>query len=120
MMKFSPETRTVHIDAKRPFLEIRDGAEVQRWEYDVVSLRLTFEKFERKHGIITDDRIAPPTEAMLEDIAAHLRELGLNGCSSDTAFRMYRLVVAQFLDVVDELSDVCREILRTEPGDAAT
>lgn len=84
------------VNNDRPALEIVRGLETTRWEYDVIMLQLEFERLETLHGLHVDKKLKPPTYEFLCDVAAMLVVHGLDGCSVDTAMRVYSLVKVQW------------------------
>ena len=86
----------IKIDATRPALEVTRDGESQRWEYDLVTVKLECERLEEAHGLRKDAHTKPPTTPMLIDLAAFLEGQGLTGCTPTVALQLYQLVKVQF------------------------
>lgn len=104
--------QNIQLNMDRPAFELIRNGQVERWEYDIVSLKLYFEQLEEKHRLIKDDKILPPTEKFLAELASELDRRGLTGCNSDIAHRVYRVVKAQFetmsVDLLKQIQSVIK------------
>lgn len=102
------------LDTGRRSFEIRkpDGS-TYRWEYDIVSVKLEIESFEKKHGIRTNksDEVGATTEAFLKDLAAFLEDKGIGDCTTDAAFYVYSIVNTQFIAMQAHLQSQVDQIL---------
>ena len=102
------------INADRYALDIVRNGQSEPWEYDVLTLKLEAERLETLYKLKEEKRVNPPTAEFLIDFAAFLVLQGLNGCSIDTAFRVYSLVTVQFSQLSQDIAKQVIELATTK------
>lgn len=95
---------TLTINTDRYALDLVRSGQVTKWEYDVLTLKLEIERLETLHNLKGEKRTLPPTVEFLIDFAAFLVVQGLEGCSIDTAYRVYSLVTVQFSQIAKDVA----------------
>lgn len=104
---------TLHTGLGR-FLYKYKGEE-KEWQYDVVTLKLTFEELERLHGlrIPKTDEVKPPTSEFLQALAEVLStQFGLPAATPTIAFKIYNVVNVQFCKIVVDIDNQVNAILQ--------
>ncbi|XZE18815.1 hypothetical protein SH449x_004120 [Pirellulaceae bacterium SH449] len=101
-------------NGKRAF-EVQTSKGVFRWEYDILTVKLTAEDLETKYGLrkLGDDKVVSPTPDFLQSFAASLHELGLHNCTVDAAFAVYEIVNTQFVQLSASVNSQINSILAT-------
>ncbi|MFN7841410.1 MAG: hypothetical protein ACK5YR_19035 [Pirellula sp.] len=101
-------------NGKRAF-QVQTSEGVFRWEYDVLTIKLTAEELEAKFGLrkLGEDKVVSPTPAFLQAFAFRLHEFGLTDCTVDAAFAVYEIVNTQFIQLSSAVSSQINSILAT-------
>lgn len=97
--------------ANRQVLTLDRGGALERWEYDVIAIKLLCEQLDRRHAIIYANGVAALTEDYMTELASGLRERGLRDCTLDVALQVYHLIAAQFAVLVGDTDKLVREAL---------
>lgn len=102
------------INADRYSLDIVRSGQSVPWEYDVLTLKLEADRLEKLHKLRDEKTVKAPTAEFLIDFATFLILQGLDGCSIDTAFRVYSLVTVQFSQIARGIAVQVAELATTK------
>lgn len=98
----------ITIALERPALDILRDGKSERWEYDVLTVKLEMDRLAEQHHL--DPKRPTPTAGYLSDLAAVLDGQGLTGCTVDLAMRMHSLVTVQFAQLATSISQQVAEL----------
>ncbi|AMV31332.1 hypothetical protein VN12_04390 [Pirellula sp. SH-Sr6A] len=110
MLKSEPSLK---LDTGRRSFEIVVDGKPERWEYDVLEIKLIIESLERTAGMRVDDspNVKNPTIEFLQALASQLELQECKGCTPTAAFRIYNVVNTQFATMNTDIQETVDRIV---------